>query len=503
MMNRHSIPALYKIFICCAAAHILLYSTGSTAETVNPHWTGKHCAECHEAGKPPALRFGGDIHRVCVRCHDRSTAATFEPHPVQVPVPEVMRQRMPRKWPLQDGRISCRTCHDMVVQMYDNIAERIINPDFLRISSQKQRDEFCFFCHDRKALQKQNPHKQLKPDGSIDRDICLVCHRTYPDPDRVNSSAEAQLATESPLLCSGCHPQQQQNHPARAAHLKKPSAAMQPLIEKSGRELPLVGDTIHCATCHNPHEQGILRDQIGAGAPWFLRTGSASRLCITCHAGMEVKAPAASIFRKDLLKTAPQMLVYHTPWAQNKCKACHAVSIDRREKPEALYLCLRQGCHEATLLKKAFLHETSVLANCYFCHENHGSEYGKLLRTNQERICYTCHPLLRSPEKETAVGLPEKKEAHAEFMAYMAGIAHEPGNECFYCHCPEHKARISTIATGSCSDCHITVKNILQKAAKGPLTVHDRFMQKRCSECHDPHAGPYQYQLKKPLEAYK
>jgi predicted CXXCH cytochrome family protein len=502
-MNRKCIPAFYTVCVWCAAARVLLFPAGVAAETVNPHWTGKHCAECHEDGSQPALRFGGDIHRICVRCHDRKTAATFEPHPVQVSMPDAMRQRMSRQWPLQEGRISCRTCHDMLPQMYENIAVQIANPDFLRVGSQKQRDEFCFFCHDKKTLQKENPHKQLNPDGSINRNTCLVCHRADPDPENTAGSPDPLLISESPLLCGGCHAQQQQNHPARADHLVKPPAAMQPLLEKAGRDLPLVNGTIHCATCHNPHEPGVLKNRTAADARHFLRTGSPARLCITCHEGMDRASPAAGTFGRDILKTAPQPMVYHTPWAQNKCKACHAVSRELSEKPEALSLCLRQGCHDTKMLKKPFLHEPSVLVNCYFCHENHGSEYGRLLRTNQERICYTCHPLLRSPEQETAGALQEKKEAHAQFMAYMAGTGLEPGNECFYCHNPGHRARISTLATGSCADCHITVRNILQQAAAGPLTVHDRFTEKRCSECHDPHAGPYQYQLKKPVETYK
>lgn len=479
------------------------WSAVAQAESVvNPHWTGRHCAECHEEGRPPALRFGGDIHWICVRCHDRRTAQTFEPHPVNVPVPTDMQQRMPREWPLQNGTLTCSTCHDVMLQMYGNVAARIANPDFLRIRSQKQQRDVCFFCHDPNALKKHNPHTQVNADGSVDQQTCVVCHLSYPDPETVRNPAEAHLASESPLLCTGCHAAQQQNHPARIDHLVKPSAEIALALAKASGTFPLINGRVHCATCHNPHDKALLKNQQSAKAPYFLRAETPAHLCTACHAGMDATEQIAGGFEKNLLKRPSQSIIYHRPWKENKCKACHAVSREVREKPLAVYLCLKQGCHDATLVDKAFVHESSVLANCSFCHENHGSGYEKLLRTNQERICSTCHPLLYDPDTKRAAGHEALRSVHKKLMAYSLTAALEPGNECFFCHAPEHKARISALATGACADCHITVKNILREAAVEPAAAHDRFLSQRCTDCHDPHAGPYEYQLKEPRAAY-
>ena len=482
---------------------ITVGSTGVQAESVvNPHWTGKYCAECHEGGTPPALRFGGDIQRVCVRCHDRRTAATFEPHPIGVVVSEQMKQRMPRTWPLQHGTLTCSTCHDIVLQMYCDVAGRITNPDFLRIASQKQRKEFCFFCHDPNALQKYNPHTQVRADGSIDRQTCSVCHLSYPEPETVHSPAEAHLVSKSPLLCTGCHAPQQQPHPGRVNHLVRPSAEIESALATSANALPLINGTIHCATCHNPHDTALFKNQRIGKAPLFLRADTPAHLCTTCHTGMDVAQQPAEGREKNILKRPSQSIVYHQPWRENKCKACHTIQRDRREKPEALSLCLRQGCHDTMLSGKAYFHEPSVLANCFFCHENHGSEYEKLLRTTQQRICYTCHPLLRDPPQKRIAEHPKLPSVHKKFMAYSIAAALEPGNECFFCHASEHKARINTLPPGVCADCHITVKNILRQAALEPPPVHDRFLQKCCTDCHDPHGGPYRYQLKEPASTY-
>ncbi|MCX8045055.1 MAG: cytochrome c3 family protein [Desulfobacterota bacterium] len=483
-------------------AAFFIIVTNVWAAVVNPHWTGKHCGECHMEGRMPALRFEGALEMVCGRCHDRKTAATFEPHPVQIPLSEGVRHRMPSSWPLHEGRLSCRTCHNITVQMYDMPAEKILNPDFLRISSRQERTEFCFFCHDVDRFKKKNPHKQRHLDGSIDRDTCLICHQTYPEPDMPKEYQQLSLVTESPLLCGACHAEHMRNHPAATNHLVTPEKDLRQKDALSGVTLPFIHNTIHCATCHDPHEQGIRASHRVRG-PFALRTDTAAQLCITCHHDKTPRDRSSIHHERQLLKRTPQPMAYHKPWAEKKCKVCHAISLERREKPEALHLCFQQGCHDTAMLKKPFLHEESVLAQCFFCHENHGSEYGKLLRTTEERLCFTCHLLMKAPGKKAVLDIPKKKELHDQFMAYMADKALGAGTECFYCHSQRHKSAINSIATSACADCHITVRSMIQQRVGEPLTVHDRFMQQRCSACHNPHGAEYPYVLKKPAAAYR
>ena len=57
-------------------------------------------------------------------------------------------------------------------------------------------------------------------------------------------------------------------------------------LEQEGIELPLADGRMHCATCHNPHAEGIIGRKeaaLGAGEKYFLRTPSANDLCVACH----------------------------------------------------------------------------------------------------------------------------------------------------------------------------------------------------------------------------
>jgi predicted CXXCH cytochrome family protein len=496
---------LFPIFLA-----VLTAACSAQAETmVNPHWTGRHCAECHENNAPPALRSGGDINAMCNRCHGPGSEARFEVHQVNIRVPEQMAGRVPAGWPLAGGKLTCLTCHDIKAQMYENVIGRVFNIKFLR-SSQAAGESMCFTCHERSRLEQPNPHKlMVSRDGGIRKAACLQCHQELPDTETAREITDAPLKQESDLLCVGCHEQQKTRHPARADHLVQLPPGMKQALQnnsKAGAALQISDAGIHCVTCHNPHARGVIKkgiDAMGAGEPSLLRLPAGSGLCLACHTEfMDCLAVAKLPPVRNILRTPPDILSPHKPWAENKCKACHTVTAEQREKPQALGLCFRQGCHETKLVSSDFVHDRSVLKNCYFCHESHASEYTKLLRTNEERICHTCHPLLREKGAEP-VELGEPLSLHKAFVAYQRSIDMEPGNECNFCHSAKHKARISSVATGLCADCHIMAQKALLKAAAPDFNRHNIFTEKKCSACHDPHAGPHKYQLKEPIESYK
>ena len=489
---------------------VLLDACTVLAETpANPHWTGKNCGECHENNAPPSLRSGGDINAMCNRCHGPGSEARFEVHQVNIAVPEKIKERIPAGWPLAGGKLTCLTCHDIKKQMHENVLGKVFNSTFLR-QVQPAGDSMCYLCHDRSRFQQPNPHKLMISDqGVLNKDACLQCHQEMPDTEYATELKDAPLKHDSDLLCVGCHERQKTSHPARADHLVQlPAGMKQSLLEDkhAGATIQL-GDatSIHCVTCHNPHAKGVIKkgsDALGAGEPSLLRLPAGSVLCLACHREFKEcldvpKLPA----ERNILKTAPEVLKPHKPWAENKCKACHSVTVEQREKPQALGLCFRQGCHDTKLVNSAVVHERSVLKNCFFCHESHSSEYTKLLRSNEERICHTCHPLLRE-KGATPVELAEPLSLHKAFVQYQRNINIEPGNECNFCHSARHKARISSVATGLCADCHIMAQKALLKVAAPDFNKHNIFNEKKCSACHDPHAGAYKYLLKQPVESY-
>ncbi|MEI6128346.1 MAG: cytochrome c3 family protein, partial [Pseudomonadota bacterium] len=478
---------------------------------INPHWTGRHCAECHVEGKVPELKFMGDTIQICNRCHSKGSPAGAEPHPVAILMPDAMKKIMPGDWPLKDGRVTCLTCHDARSQMYENIPLQTENKNFLRGTPAGDSTGFCVNCHQKALFQKPNPHKQLDAQGAVDRDSCMFCHKATPDAARVKEPGEAPLKAGPSALCTGCHGAQKKAHPGRADHLvampeaMRQAAALQ--AKAQGVALPLENDAIMCSTCHNPHQKGIIQRAAaasGAGEKKFLRLPGGYDICVACHADKAISQKSrGAAYEKNPLKTPPGMLTFHKPWTENKCKACHSITASNPGKPPSLFLCLKQGCHDAALINREHKHSLTLLRNCGFCHENHSSEHIKLLKSNEEPICFTCHPLLHDKGKGFPAAMKEAKDVHASLVSSMMSLGIEQGSECFYCHSPEHSARITTLPTNLCADCHITARNILLKAASGGLTAHERFKDKKCTVCHDPHAGAYQYQLKEPAATYK
>ncbi len=492
-----------KRLVYCAALFLALSADAAprAEKMADPHWTGKPCADCVLEGW--AAMSADEINRRCNTCHFPGSDMGSEPHPVGRAVPADVLPRVPKGWPLADGKISCLTCHDVREQAGDIVIGSIFNKNFLR-QPPPGIESMCFVCHDSKRFEKPNPHRNMiAADGRIQEEACLKCHQEVPN--RKGSSHTA-LKQDTDLLCIGCHARQVRRHPARADHMLQLPPEMRRSLQEAGTmQSPLhfgEGDTIHCVTCHNPHEKGVLTGDCaqGAGEKSQLRLPGRYELCVFCHSGLKVdREKLRRMPVRNIMKSPAQPMVTHKPWAENKCKACHAITPEKRDKPPAVSLCFRQGCHETKLVDRRYRHDISVLKNCFFCHESHGAEYPKLLRSNEERICHTCHPLLREKGGKTPQ-LSDPLSVHQQFFDYQMNLGVDTDNTCNFCHSSKHWSQISRIDTGSCSDCHLNTRNVLLKAAKNPLNKHTGYAEKQCSACHDPHAADYENLLKKPRE---
>lgn len=148
-----------------------------------------------------------------------------------------------------------------------------------------------------------NPHDQIDDEGYLLWSKCLICHPEVPDIKKAKSIADVKLRFEDDIKqgCFRCHPQRMHpggewigvsilNKPGAPDHWIKPPEAIAKNIEKALKEieiiLPLEPKTgkIFCATCHNPHERGVLlgRADKGADADWRLRSGGGP-ICQYCH----------------------------------------------------------------------------------------------------------------------------------------------------------------------------------------------------------------------------
>ena len=549
-------------WLVCGGAGEAVHAQKASPASINPHWTGTNCRECHTQdnpkGKDAPLKFNGDPVKLCTRCHQAGLTCTSI-HPVGVAPDEEMKKQFPRAWPLDRGRVNCLTCHDVHLQMAANIAGKQTNVKFIRGAPYETLTDFCFMCHKQEQYQKTNPHRQLDAKGNIIEGTCLFCHQTVPDSSRAQNIGDVTFKSELSTYCINCHAKQKTAHPANTDHNRRVSAAIKAALEKlpaeQGAYLPLDGDTVFCATCHNPHQKGVLKKkeaQRGAGEKYFVRLNRGYDLCVACHSDKRIET-AGDVGSKRATPQLMRVTSTHKPVDENKCKMCHAVKPNKRDKPKATDLCFRAGCHKTELIEQPYTHNKAVLEQCYFCHRAHASVYLRLLTRNEERLCRGCHPHLRDTtgrlSKETsppaaapgkgsvsaASGIisgitptapsllkkeapPQKggkdarnpataagkKDPHAKFIRFLAKSSIPRENRCGFCHNPNHRRELEKTDIAVCSECHMFVQGVISKQTGRLINVHQKFSSTRCSECHNPHSSSYDHLLKldQPIERY-
>ena len=267
-----------------------LSSAEALTDHTNLHYTGKYCEECHEKkpseGSDAVLKYNGDFNQLC-RCHYYNPGEYT--HPVNIEPSEAKKAKIPRDLPLDDGKISCRTCHDIHMQCEDNAELRFSNKRFLRGMPFNKRTDLCFKCHDDTQYRKLDPHNdQIDEQGNIVASKCLYCHVEKPDELRA-SFGEVRLLGNILILCQRCHAKSL-NHPANANHMVMPPLDILAMMRKTEQQfgiiLPLDYDgKISCPTCHNPHQRGVIpAERFGArGAGEDTKQRLPGKMCMACH----------------------------------------------------------------------------------------------------------------------------------------------------------------------------------------------------------------------------
>jgi hypothetical protein len=248
------------------------------------HYTGKFCSDCHEQtpskGGPIFLKYGGDYNQLC-QCH--LTTGSYI-HPVDIKPSHDRAIRIPPSFPLEDGKVTCLTCHDIHRQCQKRTANKVS----LREGPYGRRADVCFKCHDAENYRKFDPHRQMTPEGRMMPRICVYCHTEKPDEKKARYK-DVELIGDLEVLCQRCH-MISGNHAGNFDHMVKPSARMLSVMknmeEKFGIILPLDSEgKMTCATCHNPHDTGVIPPESPAskGAGSKYRHRLPERLCIECH----------------------------------------------------------------------------------------------------------------------------------------------------------------------------------------------------------------------------
>ncbi|MBU0945773.1 MAG: hypothetical protein KJ804_02110 [Proteobacteria bacterium] len=263
----------------------------SKSRSIDPHWSDLHCWSCHEE-KPTkddsALRHKGDSNALCNRCH-ASEYARSDIHPVGLKPSQHIR--IPKYMPLEDGLLTCTTCHDSRLQAgcVKKVRRAKTNVLFLR-GKLKSRTSFCFLCHIEESYKLLNPHEQVNEQGEIQEITCLFCHSSIPDVQVLGPGKVGFVVQNPDAYCIGCHHGFVRKHPAGIDHLRVPSpkilATLKTSIQRIGVELPLYKGKVVCATCHNPHQTGVIKFSAAATGTKRdnkLRLMPGIMQCVGCH----------------------------------------------------------------------------------------------------------------------------------------------------------------------------------------------------------------------------
>jgi len=189
-------------------------------------------------------------------------------HPVNLKPSKAVK--VPKTFPLNHrGEISCETCHgieeieDIPFEEVDTKAEA-----FLREGPYAEPEKFCYRCHEEKAYRRRNVHDLLDARGKYEKKACEYCHEKALDPEKDYTREQLRLRLPPQTLCLGCH--LKTPHLNALDHLTKPDKDMRRRMRDAERKLGIIlplddAGRIMCATCHAPHERGLIPANKPAG----------------------------------------------------------------------------------------------------------------------------------------------------------------------------------------------------------------------------------------------
>ncbi len=214
-------------------------------------------------------------------------------------------------------------------------------------------------------------------------EACLTCHEEQGK--SLAATIHGKLAGGAPD-CESCHGPGQAHvdagggkgtifNPAKGDAAKVVAHCMSCHDEREGRRFfaasTHAAEGLSCASCHGIHSPKKVKEG-------FLRDGSTTALCLSCHKNME-----KSLFERS-----------RHPLREGKmaCVSCHdphgAPTRHMLKAASANDLCFT--CHAEKRGPFLFSH-SPVTENCMNCHNPHGSSQEQLLVRRESRLCQSCH----------------------------------------------------------------------------------------------------------------
>ncbi|MBI1336892.1 MAG: hypothetical protein GC164_08010 [Phycisphaera sp.] len=277
----------------------------------------------------------------------------------------------------------------------------------------RKPEELCTFCHVIETKDATSIHEPLK------KGQCLSCHDPHGGFDKGFLKGKSTAD-----LCQQCHA----DTTAGKSHIHGPVAAGA------------------CVACHTPHTSTHKKLLVETG----------QTLCLNCHQEMGKQLEKVRFKHKAV---------------EDDCTNCHdphASNYKMQVKAPPMQLCT-DTCHAD--VKKAVTtatHKHSAVTQdsaCANCHNPHGSDLARLMKSKPVEICLTCHDKpLTTPEGEKVASVKE--------IAAPNLIKHGP------------------VADGSCGGCHNVHGSDVTRLLKDPYpeSFYAPFKESNyalCFECHD------------------
>jgi len=277
----------------------------------NPHWDRKQCSTCHngQASKANPKLHINDVNSLCQVCHKHIPENLIN-HPVNIKPTQAMIKRMPIEYKktlktklARKGTMSCLTCHDVIMQCtLSKFVYRTRNSEFFRQGPFRGRTELCFKCHDKSKFKRFNPHKQISKNGTLRKNTCYVCHKEVDKLLNLKSADNLKFnVSDYSKMCTGCHvwvphpggdlftfsfsrkKKEESNHLVKASDMVL--IQMKRKLPEQKFYLPLEPKTgkVHCGTCHNVHQKGVIKNKIKAKGADSTNKLRKKRMCDLCH----------------------------------------------------------------------------------------------------------------------------------------------------------------------------------------------------------------------------
>ncbi|MDP2168333.1 MAG: cytochrome c3 family protein [Thermodesulfovibrionales bacterium] len=254
--------ALFILVLIILSAAIIAYTVME-----NPHgFSDSECSKCHvDAGKTPK-ELVAPVIGLCAGCHRRGMKTAS--HPVGI-LPGITR--IPQGMPLENGRLTCNTCHNIHAKRFTAFGEKSY---FLRTTARGR--DFCAACHTVDPL--LAGHKELLDAAHMGRRYtvtdasqsidglsleCLSCHDSS-----VGSLSDYIAGAGYWEHLRGPHPIGVNYETSR-----RMSGGLKPASRLS-KKIRFFDGRIGCGTCHDPFS--------GLSAQ-LVMDNTESRLCSECH----------------------------------------------------------------------------------------------------------------------------------------------------------------------------------------------------------------------------